>query len=555
MNARSIVVAVVGLMFFVAPVHASAQTVPALLMQIQQLQEQLRALQNDTGGPSVPGNANQMSVEVDANDPLTATFKYVMNQEKSCEGGGYRLSFGDGDDEDLRFPADACNSYVQYTEHTYARAGTYTATLYGLKNSGEVILNQVTVTVGRKKDQPSCTITTNKSEVEIGESFRIKWSTKNIANPVLYENIKAGRALEVKKKGMKTYVGEYAGQLGFAISSGGLEGAYTPLCEVRVLVEGDIEDDPTDEPTVKPGIYPGTYYTTTPEISGTANWVGRATLTLDKTFGDKDRAYISDIAVDTKWKHTVTSPLPYGIYIASLYKPNGSRSLNETNLAGSAAIHIEQPVKDAQPSCSVTASKSRVPMKQSVTISWSSKYTSYAVGPGGDKLPASGSETYQVMGDKTYSYTFYGATGGKIGCSTTVYVETETPRPPTTDYSIPPTLSFRALPTRVVVGTPATLSWQTTNANRCVLQSTEGSEQDVGVSDSMDVYPYRETTYRMICVNQDPNSEKDGPAVEKSITVGVRESRFTPPLEAAALSAMEGQLKSMLESLKTLFSR
>lgn len=86
-----------------------------------------------------------------------------------------------------------------------------------------------------------------------------------------------------------------------------------------------------------------------------------------------------------------------------------------------------------------------------------------------------------------------------------------------------PTVSFQTSPTTILVGQVSTLSWNSSNANRCYLQSNslyEPWQESVVVNGSKTVTPAQTTSYRLICTN-DPGTGKDGPSTEKTITVNI----------------------------------
>ncbi len=230
----------VAIVAFALPSTSSAATVAELQAQINALLAQIAALQGNNTSPSTSTSAT-LTATVTA--PYTAQFTYVMNQARSCNGGTYLLDYGDGKSESLQFPADACNSYTQHSEHSYARSGTYTASLYNnAAGKGGVRIGTVTITVGTRL--PSCTITSNQSEVAMGEEYTIKWRSKNMPGTVLYEQIKGGGTVEVSARGTKTYEADYLGEHTYELGYGGLSASYNPVCSVTVnVVDGDTNAD------------------------------------------------------------------------------------------------------------------------------------------------------------------------------------------------------------------------------------------------------------------------------------------------------------------------
>lgn len=141
MRTRNYLAGAVALLFLMSPSVSSASTASDIQAQINALLAQLASLQSSTSGAS----GNQLTYAVSSSNPLMVTFTYTMNQKKSCGGGTYNLRFGDGTMESLQFPADACNSYVQHTEHTYYTAATFEAALTAKDSTGETNLQKVNV--------------------------------------------------------------------------------------------------------------------------------------------------------------------------------------------------------------------------------------------------------------------------------------------------------------------------------------------------------------------------------------------------------------------------
>lgn len=67
--------------------------------------------------------------------PLNVTFTGIMNGAKSCDGGTYKLVFGDGQLVEIPIPADACTAYSLNKTHAYLGGGDFTAVLRDFKDS------------------------------------------------------------------------------------------------------------------------------------------------------------------------------------------------------------------------------------------------------------------------------------------------------------------------------------------------------------------------------------------------------------------------------------
>ncbi len=107
--------------------------------------------------------------------------------------------------------------------------------------------------------------------------------------------------------------------------------------------------------------------------------------------------------------------------------------VNSTRPAANAASFVfgvaAKTTSSAKPACTITAtsprhigtSPSTIAFGDSITITWASANATYAILPGGDKGPTSGTETYRPDVSKTYTYKFVGP-GGETTCSQAVTV-------------------------------------------------------------------------------------------------------------------------------------
>lgn len=124
---------------------------------------------------------------------------------------------------------------------------------------------------------------------------------------------------------------------------------------------------------------------------------------------------------------------------------------------------------------------------------------------------------------------------------------TISPIPPTLAI---PTLTFNVTPSLISTGQSSTLSWSTTNTNRCVLQYGQNDE-NVAVSGSKVVSPSQTTPYRLICTN-DSGTGKDGPSAEKTVTVTVStHSLLTPAIIFNASPSTIGAVQNSTLSWST----
>lgn len=86
-----------------------------------------------------------------------------------------------------------------------------------------------------------------------------------------------------------------------------------------------------------------------------------------------------------------------------------------------------------------------------------------------------------------------------------------------------PTVNLHASSFTIFQGQETKLSWNTSNATRCVLQRSsayESGEENVAVNGSKTVTPTQTTTYRLVCANDD-GTGKDGPSADDTLLVTV----------------------------------
>lgn len=86
-----------------------------------------------------------------------------------------------------------------------------------------------------------------------------------------------------------------------------------------------------------------------------------------------------------------------------------------------------------------------------------------------------------------------------------------------------PSVTLTASPSSILIRQSSTISWNSTNANICFLQSSSQYEpwtESVATNGSKTVSPSQTTSYKFACTN-DPGTGKDGPSAEKNVTVNV----------------------------------
>lgn len=195
----------------------------------------------------------------------------------------------------------------------------------------------------------------------------------------------------------------------------------------------------------------------------------------------------------------------------------------------------------SSPSCTITSSKTNVASGETFTLSWTTRNIASPVmyqkvkGGGTVAVASSGSMNW-VAESATIPTTDTFAIGIGPGtanydsplCSVSVQIA------PTT---ATPTASISASPASVNGKQSVTLSWASTNANRCVLQYG-GAEYAVSTSGSRIVTVSQTTTYTLVCTN-DPGTGKDGPSVTASTTVNLYYT-LTPSYDSGTTDTTTG---------------
>lgn len=159
----------------------------------------------------------------------------------------------------------------------------------------------------------TCTIKTSRKVVEAGEPFTIKWKTRNVKDPILVEDIKAGGEMPVGTKGTRKYRENYVYLAHFSLySSTSGTSAKNPLCTVEVNIVANKKALVQFEPA--------TYGTPNPTLLGSATKVSSFGISVDN--GDKVYGSGPDaISVNSngRWAHTITTALANGSYNVKAY--------------------------------------------------------------------------------------------------------------------------------------------------------------------------------------------------------------------------------------------
>jgi len=175
--------------------------------------------------------------------------------------------------------------------------------------------------------------------------------------------------------------------------------------------------------------------------------------------------------------------------------------------------------QNTTPSCSITANKTYPGIHEQYTISWTTHNMNNPVidDRAGAKYPMSVAPSGSTSISSNTSRTYYigeGESGARYNplCSVTVNVALATP-----------SVSISASPSSIIAGQASTLSWSSSNANRCYLSNQsqwDAWTDQVSTSGSRSVSPSQTTSYRLFCSN-DPGTGKDGPSADRTVTVPV----------------------------------
>jgi hypothetical protein len=150
--------------------------------------------------------------------------------------------------------------------------------------------------------------------------------------------------------------------------------------------------------------------------------------------------------------------------------------------ARGASISVEVKKKSVSPPPEVnfSANPSDIKLGEASTLNWTTSYTtSVSIEPGIGSVDPSGSQTVAPTETTTYTLTAKGE-GGTTRKSVTVTV-----------YQ-PPAVTISADPATVIYGESSTLYWNSTNADKVVLDQNIG---EVSYEGSLEVKPDRTTTY------------------------------------------------------------
>jgi len=211
----------------------------------------------------------------------------------------------------------------------------------------------------------------------------------------------------------------------------------------------------------------------------------------------------------------------------------GSSSASGTTASGSACINLSFDSyldrSDAQTNGEVTRLQQF--LAQNSSIYPEARVTGY-FGPATERavqrwqamkgLVSSGdadSTGYGYVGPKTRAVMACGGTTSNTNTQPTTSTVKET--------RVTPTVTVNTSPSSVSAGQSSVLTWNSSNATRCVLKYGS-SEESISLSGTKTVTPYTNTSYMVWCAN-DPGTGKDGPSSSAKAYVAVSSSAMAAP--------------------------
>lgn len=246
-------------------------------------------------------------------------------------------------------------------------------------------------------------------------------------------------------------------------------------------IERTISINATNEISVKLASPPGSFITITivgqglgPTVSISASpetiQAGESS-TLSWSSSNAETAIIDQGIGDVPVNGSITvSPAQTTIYTITATGPGGTST-------DSVTVTVIHPL----PAVSISASPDTIQVGESATLSWaSSNADSATINNGIGSVPVDGSITVSPAETTTYTITVNGP-GGTATDSATVTV-----------IHPPPTVSISANPGTIQIGESSVLSWNSTNADSCVIEPNIGS---VGVNGMITISPAETTNY------------------------------------------------------------
>ena len=238
---------------------------------------------------------------------------------------------------------------------------------------------------------------------------------------------------------------------------------------------------------------------------------------------------------NTTYSHSYAYPKP-GVYTITVYVYDNSGHRTQTT----STVLINAPTSSANVNLKINGSDGPITVSdnQKVSLTWNSTGVGkcwldgsfYGPSNSGAPIPIqvspnSGADVYTLSVQKLPNYANQIGISCPLDNTNTAVADTVylTFTVADTSVSLPtPTISFQASQAVIKSGVPnSTLSWSTSNANRCVMQNDiTRTEEAINVNGSKVVSPAQTTAYTLMCTN-DPGNGKVGPSSQKTVLVSV----------------------------------
>jgi len=314
---------------------------------------------------------------------------------------------------------------------------TYTITVTG---PGGTATASATVTVTYPPPVPTVSLSANPGTILLGESATLTWTSEHADTCVIEPGIGSvdpSGSTSVSPTETTTYT----------ITATGPGGTATDTATVTVL----------QPPTVSISADPETILLGEPSTL-TWNSTYADTVTIDQGIGSVDLNGSTSVSPTETTTYTITATGPGG------------------TATDTVTVTVLQP-----PTVSLSAAPDTILLGESSTLTWSSTNAESAtIDQGVGSVAVSGSIAVSPTETTTYTITVTGP-GGTATASA----------PVTVTYPVP-TASISADPETILLGESSTLSWNSTDADACVIDPDVGS---VAVNGSTAVLPTETTTY------------------------------------------------------------
>jgi peptidoglycan hydrolase-like protein with peptidoglycan-binding domain len=317
-------------------ITARAATVSDLQKQIADLMKMLETLKTQVDGLSGSSSDTERKTNSGNACPNITRSLYIGMRDADTNGEVSALQRFLGVEETGYFgPTTEGKVREWQAKKGIVSSGNADTTGYGLVGQKTRALMRAgcaddSVTTRPKKEsiertkEPSCTISASNETPEVGESFRIKWSTKNVSVPVFVEDRKAGGEYKVAKKGSLSFSESSAYEMEFAIRDGY---GGDVLCSVEVTTIEDEYEEITGSFTNSSLVS----HIENPTIKGAASGVSHVGFSIG-SIASGDKVYGSGFFSVTggRWSHKVSTDLEAGEYTIELYDED--RDLLDTGI-------------------------------------------------------------------------------------------------------------------------------------------------------------------------------------------------------------------------------